>query len=266
MRKTVPCKQLEDLDRCIVTLRNRSDAILVNVYRPVRCPHCKSRNFIKFGFGPTGIKRYCCKDCGKTFSAVTNSLLDSRKISVSEWVKYAFRIIRAIKMGRYNPYAEPRELQEYWNIFATALKAYDAAIRFSQTCFLDTFDYLIPAEAGDSLSSSPERCMKINILFGILAGTEDIGICCSLDPVEESIRCHVTMGTTLALNQQFVPGEVIQSLHLQEKRWSKEQLESVYGTESPLYDLVDLHKEWTGFLDKNSLMLRYDPRLALNLL
>ena len=175
-------------------------------------------------------------------------------------------MIRAVKTGLYNPYAEPRGIQAYWDIFAAALKAYDSAIRFSQTCFLDTFDYVVPAEEEDSLSHNSERCMKINVLFGIMAGTGDIGICCSLDPVEESIRCHVTMGATLAHNQEFVSGEVIQSLHLQEKRWSKEQLESICGTESPLYDLADLHKEWTSFLDKNSLMLGYDPKLALNLL
>lgn len=38
------------------------------------CPHCNSKNVVRFGKTKQGTQRYCCKDCGKTFTATTGTL------------------------------------------------------------------------------------------------------------------------------------------------------------------------------------------------
>lgn len=38
------------------------------------CPHCNSRNVVRFGKTKQGTQRYRCKDCGKTFTATTGTL------------------------------------------------------------------------------------------------------------------------------------------------------------------------------------------------
>lgn len=51
------------------------------------CPYCKSKRFIKFG-KYSGIQRYRCKSCGKTFSNTTNSLWKYLKHSPEKWIKF----------------------------------------------------------------------------------------------------------------------------------------------------------------------------------
>lgn len=56
------------------------------------CPHCSSKNFIKFG-KYDGIQRYRCKDCRKTFSNTTNSIWEYSKNPAEKWFKFTELLI-----------------------------------------------------------------------------------------------------------------------------------------------------------------------------
>lgn len=51
------------------------------------CPSCGCSRYIKYGFFK-GIQRYRCKECGKTFSLVTNSIWSYSKKEASKWIKF----------------------------------------------------------------------------------------------------------------------------------------------------------------------------------
>lgn len=51
------------------------------------CPHCKSKAFIRYG-KYSGIQRYKCKKCKKTFSLTTNSIWYYSKKKVDTWTNY----------------------------------------------------------------------------------------------------------------------------------------------------------------------------------
>ena len=51
------------------------------------CPHCKGSKYIKYGKF-NGIQRFRCKECGKTFSQVTNSIWSNSKKSSDKWMKF----------------------------------------------------------------------------------------------------------------------------------------------------------------------------------
>jgi len=50
----------------------------------IKCPHCRKREVVKFGIR-RGNQWYKCKGCGKTFSSVTNTFLDSTKKNFRVW-------------------------------------------------------------------------------------------------------------------------------------------------------------------------------------
>lgn len=50
------------------------------------CPYCKSKNIVSFGKNGN-IKRFKCKDCGKTFTLFTNTILEKTKAYWDIWVK-----------------------------------------------------------------------------------------------------------------------------------------------------------------------------------
>lgn len=52
------------------------------------CPHCKGRHIIKYGKNKKGYQRYLCKDCLKTFSSITGSLLSYTKKQPYQWYEY----------------------------------------------------------------------------------------------------------------------------------------------------------------------------------
>lgn len=52
------------------------------------CPHCKSNSTIKHG-SYKNIQRFKCKNCTKTFTEKTNTLLSYSKKPTSLWSKYA---------------------------------------------------------------------------------------------------------------------------------------------------------------------------------
>ncbi|WP_160686121.1 IS1 family transposase [Clostridium sp. C2-6-12] len=61
-----------------------------NVYKHKKinyCSICGGKKFIKYGYY-NGIQRYKCKECGKSFSKTTNSLLSYSKKDLNIWIEF----------------------------------------------------------------------------------------------------------------------------------------------------------------------------------
>lgn len=52
------------------------------------CPHCNKKHIVKNG-KTRGIQRYLCRDCTKTFNALTKTVFANTKLSISTWIRYA---------------------------------------------------------------------------------------------------------------------------------------------------------------------------------
>lgn len=65
---------------------------LINSIKINKCKCCKSPNICKRGFTNNKVQRYFCNDCKKTFSAITNTIFENHKISITEWIEYILNI------------------------------------------------------------------------------------------------------------------------------------------------------------------------------
>ncbi|MBP1743677.1 MAG: transposase, family [Firmicutes bacterium] len=54
------------------------------------CPHCGSRNFVKYGRTGLGRQRYRCRECRKTFSETTGTPFMYSKKTLETWAGYLF--------------------------------------------------------------------------------------------------------------------------------------------------------------------------------
>ena len=61
---------------------------LSNNYDSSFCPHCQNKHIIKYGKDNKGNQRYLCKECSKTFSSITGSLLSYTKKQPYQWFEY----------------------------------------------------------------------------------------------------------------------------------------------------------------------------------
>lgn len=53
---------------------------------PIRCPDCEGTSKIKYAKTPKGTIRYKCKDCGKTYTALTKTIFDGTDFTWDEMV------------------------------------------------------------------------------------------------------------------------------------------------------------------------------------
>ena len=57
-----------------------------------RCPRCGSGVIARDGRGSNGIQRFVCRGCGRRFSPLTDTIFDSKKIPISEWIEYLLHL------------------------------------------------------------------------------------------------------------------------------------------------------------------------------
>ena len=64
--------------------RSALEIELLNSLEVHSCPFCQSADIVKDGYQKDGTRRYHCKSCGRRFSPLTGTLIDSHKISFAE--------------------------------------------------------------------------------------------------------------------------------------------------------------------------------------
>ena len=123
--------------------KHRSSSIeevaLINSVEVTSCRLCGSGTVISYGKYRNGIKRYFCKDCRHSFSALTGTIFEDRKIPISEWIEYLihlfeFHSITTSARDNRNAYSTGR----YWlfKVFAV-LEDFEKDIILTGNIYLD---------------------------------------------------------------------------------------------------------------------------------
>ena len=73
---------------------------LSNNYDSSFCPHCQNKHIIKYGKDNKGNQRYLCKECLKTFSSITGSLLSYTKKQPYQWFEYIQSLFNGDTLAR----------------------------------------------------------------------------------------------------------------------------------------------------------------------
>ena len=94
-----------------------SEIDFINSLDIKQCPFCGSHDFTKYGHKKDGTQRYICKGCGKRFTALTNTIFDSKKIPISEWIEYLLHLFEfhSINSTAYDDRNSPT-IGKYWLI------------------------------------------------------------------------------------------------------------------------------------------------------
>lgn len=74
------------------SLDSTGEAEFINSYEQKSCRHCGSERIKMFGKTKNGIIRYRCNECGRTFTPITNTIFDSHKVSITEWMDFLLSI------------------------------------------------------------------------------------------------------------------------------------------------------------------------------
>lgn len=96
-------------------LRDSLEAEMFNSIAISSCRCCGGKRIKANGHTSNGVKRYKCRDCGKTFTPVTGTLFSDHRIPVEEWIDFCLQLFSdqsflSISRSNRNSYTTTR----YW--------------------------------------------------------------------------------------------------------------------------------------------------------
>lgn len=129
----------EDYERFHTNDFKRFEILLEDLNFKTFCPNCGSSDLVSFGRSASGSHRYRCKDCKRTFSTSTGSLLHSSKVNIEAWFVFLECVLSGTSVRAASIAAKiaVKTGSEWMNKIFVSLKDYQESIRFSSPVYVD---------------------------------------------------------------------------------------------------------------------------------
>ncbi len=248
---------------------------MVNSYVPTKCPYCTSVNFKRSGRTGSGIQRYMCRNCKKTFLPTTGTIFDDHKISISEWMEYCLNLFRHVSItadswNNKNAFATSR----YWlqKLFLTLETVQDAVVLHGRVWLDETFytvrtEDIIRHADGSKLKglSRNQICIgvatdKKNTLF-LVEGTGKP----SQKKTLTTFVNHIEAGATLIHDRDSAHKKLVESLALNSIVHTSSDLKGLPDKDNPMNPVNRAHAILKRFLYAHSGFDRDNLQGYLNL-
>ena len=248
---------------------------LLNSYRPDFCRHCGSMEFESKGYLRSGIRQYRCRSCGRSFTIITNTIFDQRKIPITEWIDFLLSIFGhasfnlASKANR-NAYNTTR----YWidKLFAQ-LRSWQDPIMLEGYVYLDEMFYSVREgdKATDGNGNLLRGLSRNKICIGV--GSDGRNVVCisegfgkpSKKTTMDSFSGHIMKGSILIHDGDNSHSMLIEKLGLSSDVHLTKDTKGLKDPENPLAPINRQHKMLRRFLNSHSGFVRADIQDYLNL-
>jgi len=154
-----------------------SEADVFNSFETQKCRLCDSTDIRKEGKSEQGIKKYYCNSCHHYFLITTNTIFDSRKIPLSEWIDFliglfGYMSFNAIAKFNRNSYGTSR----YWSHKVSyLLREYQSDIQLDGIVYIDEIYYKLIKSDIDKIEGKEKRGISNNqICIGIACNKEHV--------------------------------------------------------------------------------------------
>ena len=238
------------------------EAAMINSYVPGKCPFCGTGTFIKKGYGSDGVRRYRCLACGRTFRPTTNTIFDSRKIPVSEWIDYCLNIFHYVSLNA-DSWANRNAFStsKYWleKLFLT-LNGWQDEIVLSGTVWLDETYYsvLMRDRQKDDAGHLLPGISRNQICIGV--ATDKHSTVCLVEgygrPSQkrsyQTFQKHIAPGSLLVHDKENTHKMLVRKLSLKSKTYASKEIKKLPDSENPLDPVNRTHALLKMFLNAHS--------------
>ena len=251
------------------------EADMINSYVPSRCPYCASEKFKRSGRTQSGVQRYMCAACGKTYLPTTGTIFDDHKISISEWMEYCLNLFRHVSItadswSNKNAFATSR----YWlqKLFLT-LETVQNSIVLRDRVWLDETFYtvrlsdIVRNADGTKLRGLSQNQLRIGVATDkkhTLFLLEGVGKP-SQKKTFETFRSHIEPGSTLIHDKESAHVKLVRELSLKSVAYASKDLKGLPDNDNPMNPVNRAHDILKKFLNAHSSFLREDLQGYLNL-
>ena len=239
-------------------LEESGESNLINSYIPDECPFCANVTKQKWGFTKNGIQRYRCTECRQSFTAVTNTIFDGHKISISEWIEYTLNIFRYVSINadswnNRNAFTTSR----YWleKLFLV-LEAHQQSIKLTTKVWFDETFYtvrnedVIRTEAGNKLPGLSSNQMCIGVACDknyTLCVFEGFG-----KPTQKStyaaFKDSIETGAVIIHDKDNAHKKLVSKLQLKSEAYDSKELKRLSDKDNPLDRVNRVHFFLKSFL------------------
>jgi hypothetical protein len=238
------------------------DIEFFNSFERERCPLCGSEDMRMFGHEKSGMQRYRCNACKKTFTPVTGTIFDARKLPVSAWVDYlmqAFSFESIAVMTREDRRSDTTI--PYWvgKIFAVLDGIQDGVVLAGEVQIDETY-YPVPTAEMVTKGGRRLRGLSRNQLC-IGVGCDGAGRSCCIhegfgktsgSKTMAAFGDRVKEGSHLTHDMERAHGRLVRELGLSDVAYNAKEISKLPDADNPLREVNRLCYLLKRFLDSHS--------------
>lgn len=215
------------------------------------CPYCNSEKFIRSGHYGNGIQRYKCKECGRRFSPLTNTIFEDRKIPISEWIEYLLHLFEfhSIKTSaRDNRNADTTG--KYWLIKVfSVLEDIQNDVKLRGNIYIDEMFFSVIKRETVTKDNKALRGISRNKI-AVAVGFDNhrhyiLKVEYTSKPSDkstwEAYGSHIVPGSHLIHDGEKSHGILIRKLNLTSEVYSTDLTRGMPDSDNPLYPINRIH-------------------------
>lgn len=229
-------------------LKETNEADLLNRLEASCCRYCGSVDFKKHGFTSNGVQRYFCHDCQGTFTVLSETLFDSHKIPILEWIEYFLNLFGYVSFhstSRNSRIAD--STVKYWlfKLFEI-LKHYQDDIVLSGDVYIDETYYRVEKRklkrrsTGTLLSADNQFCIGIGCdtkrAYCVVEGKSTSP---SYKKTYDAFIGHIEEGSNLIHDKERAHSILIEPLKLNSFAYDSTECKKLPEKDNPLQPIND---------------------------
>ena len=157
----------EALAYIIKNRREEFEIQMLNGYRPKRCPHCKESTIWQYGKTKSGLQRYRCGSCQKTFTPLTGTPFEGHRDLLVDWLTYSVNVgccglmddAECLKLYKQSP--------AWWTLLLRVVGAYRMNTIFLEQLAFRKIEYSWETQSTSSAGKEGRERHHAHIELGI---------------------------------------------------------------------------------------------------
>ena len=225
------------------------------------CPYCSSSSIVKNGFNNEKVQRYKCKNCSRRFNPLTETIFDSKKIPISEWIEFLihlfqFHSIKSTAFDNRNAISTTQYRQK--KVFSVLEGIQDNVILSGTVCMDETF-VSIRKKDRILISNNKEPGGTVNKKCIFTAVCPTGSICINTNRSHSSRRLvreiylpHISKNSFLIHDEDPSHSVIIDELKLVHEAYKSYEIKKLKDNENPLTPINNYHSLLKKFLKAHS--------------
>lgn len=228
-----------------------NEVAFINSVPITKCHWCGSEHSHKNGTNDIGIQRYECAECGVGFNPLSNTIFDSRKIPISEWIEYLLHLFEfhSIRSSAYDN-RNASSTGKYWLIKVfRILKGIQNNVVLQGTIVLDE-TYLPVIKSKEVIKDGKKLRGISKNKIGVACAKDDKGNLIliatgtskpSKKSTWEAYGSHIKAGSKIIHDDEHSHSILVERLNLESEVYPSSETKGLEDEDNPLKLINEIH-------------------------